>query len=358
MIYIIVFIVSLFFLFISLYSKNVIMKNFMLLSGIRDYSMCVDTDVYIRPLFYHALKSNNVIEYIFNNQMMTDYLYLTTTFFVSKIFKNMFFIFCINELLTIVPIYIALKNTFDDKKKIIFGMFLFFMVMYNPSFNMTRQSIALSFEILSLSYLMNKKYNKMILNSLIAFGYHWSACIIVPIIFLKLFIKDNDLKLSKKLILMLIVFLLFILIVFFPKVIHLLNYSGLLNNKLVSFTSKYTLSHIEMNNTADTLFFVTIFILLLVFKKILKQNNQNYTFFYYLLLYGIIFIQIGSIIKYAHRISYYLIYPVLFLELPNLFKTKNKYTYIDLIFILMFNFYWYFWTVIANYHHTFPFVFR
>lgn len=332
-----------------------------ILAGLRDLSLGVDINVYIYPLLRQAIDTNDFVTFVFNNQMMNDYMYLAFTFFIAKIFKSIFWMFFAIQLLVIFPVYKALKITYSNNKQMLFGFLLIFLVLYNPSYNMARQSIALAFEILAFAYLNSGNKKKFYIYALVSLSFHWSGIIIVLIYLLyKLINTIRISKNTKSIIKLVIIVVSIVIVILSPKLLQFLEYFGVSQSK-INGQYGYILSEIEGNTTADTLFCIGIYILITIFKKYLIKDDEQkrkYDFYKYLLFLGIIALQMGNFILYAHRIAYYFIYPVFFLEIPKLFNnSKNKITYCDFLLILMFCFYWYFWTIIANYHDTFPYQF-
>lgn len=332
-----------------------------MLAGLRDISLGVDANIYIYPLLKQAIDTNDFVTFVFNNQMMNDYIYLAMTFFIAKIFKNIFWMFFMIQLLVILPVYKAIKITYTNNKQVLFGVLLIFLVLYNPAYNMARQSIALAFAILAFAYLDNKNEKKFYIFTIVALLFHWSAIIILLIYLLYKLINNKGISRNTKFVIKFAIIVVSIVIVILsPNLLQFLKYFGASQSKIEAQTG-YILSKIEGNTTADTLFCIGIYILITIFRKYLIKDDEEkkkYDFYKYLLILGIITLQLGNFILYAHRIAYYFIYPVFFLEIPRLFSnSKNKITYCDFILILMFCFYWYFWTIIANYHDTFPYQF-
>ncbi len=369
MIYVITFSISLILILLSFKCKNnKILVKLMeciaivlpcILAGLRDISLGTDVKVYIYPLLIQAENSNDFITFVFNNQMLNDYMYLTITFIIAKTFKSIFWMFFSIQLLVILPVYKALKLTYSNNKQLLFGFLLIFLVLYNPAYNMARQSIALAFEILALAYLNNKNKRKFYFFTFVSILIHWSGVFILLIYLLYRLINNERIsKSTKKVMKLFIIAVSIIVVILSPR---LLQFLGGISQSKIEGRSEYILSKIEGNTTADTLFCIGAYILITIFRRYLikgDEQNKQYDFYKYLLLLGIITLQLGNLILYAHRIAYYFIYPVFFLEIPRMFNnSKDKVTYCDIILILMFCFYWYFWTIIANYHDTFPYQF-
>lgn len=367
MIYIIIFTFSLLFLKLSLKCKKMkVLSNLLLiisifipcwLAGARDYTVGKDINIYIYPLFLKA-KNSSFIEFVFNNSMMNDYLYLALTFVICKIFNSMFALFFVIQLIIIISIYKTLKMNCSKDSQILVGMLIMYSILYNTSFNMTRQSISLAISILSLSYLINQKRSKFWKLAIITFLFHWSGIVLSIIYFIYKTITSQKLNSRKKFIIKTTILLMTIIIIFIlPNLLGLLKYVGVSQEKISSYSGEYVNSSFDSGATFDTIFFILIYILFFIFKKNLKHGNYN--FFSYLLLMGLVVMQFGGYIRFGYRLSYYFIYPILFIELPKLIDFDNSkpiFLY-KILIITIFCFYWYYWNILLDYHETIPYLF-
>ncbi len=372
MIYIIVFAVSLILMKLSfISSKKFKTLSFILLalsfiipcilSGLRSYDIGTDVKVYIVPLFNRSLISSNFLSLVKNTPEIKDYLYLFLTYISAKTFKNVFFVFFFITLVTIIPTYKALKLNLKNENQILFGMLVFYTVLYNASFNMCRQSIALSFSFLAISYLIRNEEKKFFIISIITILFHWSGTILFVIYVLHKITSSKKLQPNSKFLFQSIFILMITFMIFFlPKILPLLKVFGFSDHKIISYSVGYLLSSRSTSNTADTCFFIIIYLLLAFNSKYLKEKNGNYNFFKFLALAGIFILQFGTYISFAFRASYYFLYPPIFLEIPKLIGVNKKkgISLYSLLLISMFCFYWFFWVIIANYHDTYPYIFR
>lgn len=337
------------------------------LASVRDYSMGTDVNIYIAPLYNQALEYNNFFTYVQNiNSSIRDYLYLLNTFICAKIEKNNIgLLFFMNELLVILPLYISLimENRDNNKYNRIFGIFLFYMFWYNGTFNMARQSIALSFFILCIVCLRNKKTKTGIILFLIATQFHHSAWIgILPIIMYRILSSNKISKKNKRTTEIIIFLFVFIVFLFYKPILRIVSKIGIASEKIENVLSEGISTKI---NTSNTLFFTYLFIILAINKNILKnKDKEGYEFFIFSSLLFIFILQFGTIIKFSERMGYYLIYPAIFIEIPKLTispingKTSKEMLINTLILISLFLFYWFYWIIFLGYHATYPFKFR
>lgn len=368
MIYILIFFLSLIFLFFGESVKNGILKKILLIisfslpcivAGLRDYSIGGDVNLYIYPLYLNA-KGSSFINFIFNNPYMKDYLYLIITYISSNVFNSMFSLLFIIDFLVIIPIYRALKVTYNKKSQIIIGMFILYSVLYNASFNMARQSIALSMSVLAIAFLEKNNRKLFLLISLLAIMFHWSSVFLIFIYLLYRIIKSDRLSAQKKIVFEMEILIGALGLIFIiPNLSNILYLIGMGDFKITKFLNEFKTDHFTSNSTADTLFFLGIIFVMLYYKHLFKKNDNCYNFNIFMMILGLIVMQFGSFIKFGFRLSFIFLYPPLFLSVPKIFhinRTKKIFIYDCLIFA-MFAFYWFFWVIIANYHSTYPYVF-
>lgn len=372
MIYILVFTLSLLcFKWAQYFNKNQNKKFFYffsvlgiiipcLLAAVRDLSMGTDTDTYVKRIFEQAIVDNNLFTFVQHpNSAVKDFLYLFTSFICARFTKNISVLLFVNELLVILPLYIALVKSNKKSGSIVFGMFIFFMFFYNQSFNLTRQSIAISFSILAIHYLNEKKDLKFIFLSIIACLYH-STALILLLIYVLYKIEDKFKKYPIKISYFnrILSILMVGIIIFFPSFVSILIKIGIAPGKLTHFLNSYSLG-LNINWT-NTLFY--LFIALIINVNKLKNKISNFKFYKFGSILCLLILQFGARIKFAERIGYYLFYPIIFLTLPKLVvdeeNTITKNSLINTILIsIVFIIYWFFWIIIQRYHETYPFVF-
>ena len=158
MIYIIVFVFSLAILRFSFIFKNKAIRFVLrviallipcVLASLRSPRMTIDTAVYIEPLFRQA-KMQSFTQFIFNNTITHDVGYLLVTYLVSQLSKNVAGMFFAISALVIIPAYLAIKKRYKTPGAIVVGMMILYVLLYNASFNMARQSISLSLGALAI----------------------------------------------------------------------------------------------------------------------------------------------------------------------------------------------------------------
>lgn len=379
MIYVFVFIVSLFFFKIALKFKNKQKYLFILfsglglfvpsfLAGIRDISMGTDVKVYILPLFIGAGNYSSFSQFVLYKQSsISDILYLLLTYVCRLISNDYFLLFFMITFISMIIIYIALLIDNNNKEQtnqksnsnIMLGLIIYFLFMYNSTFNMARQSIAIAFVILAFALLRKRKkilcYILIIISSL----FHNTSLAIIPFILLYNYIRDKgELYKKNNLLEIVCIVLTILLVIFTPIILDNLSNIGFLSNALKFYT---TWGNIHEFNFSNTLFYIVIFLIVDTCSERLKKSINDYNFYRLISILSIILLQLGAAVKFMDRITFYIFYPLIFLIIPKLSFNKymNKKEFVLSLFIyFLFVAYWIYWIVFLGYHGTYPFVFR
>ena len=379
MIYVLIFIVSLLFFKIALKFRNKHKLLFIIfsglglivpsiLAGIRDISMGTDVKVYILPLFLGAGSFDSFFKFVLYKQSsISDLLYLLLTYICRIISTDYFLLFFMITFLSMITIYIALlidnnveKQT--EKKSdsnILLGMLIYFLFMYNSTFNMARQSIAIAFIILGFSFLRNNRKKSCYISILIASMFHNTSLITIPFIFMYNYIQKKGELYKKNNAFEIVVILLTILVVLFsPVLLKNLSNISFFNNLTKFYT---TWGNIHEFNLSNTLFYLTIFLIITISSERLKKSINDFYFYRLISILSIILIQLGVVVKFMDRITFYIFYPLIFLVMSKLsFResmTKKDF-FLSIFVYVLFIVYWIYWIIYLGYHGTYPFVFR
>jgi hypothetical protein len=377
--YIITFILSLLLIYLSLKFKNKMNKIanvFLLVLGIilpcilasfRDISIGTDTNLYVRQFFEVSQNSSNIFNYFYNIKIIfgnTDYLYLLIEFISGNLFHSFQLLLFLCELLVILPIYKSITLVSKKNYDIIFGMFIFYMYIYNMTLNLSRQSISLAFLTLSIAYILKKKNKNDLIKSaislIIAIFFHKTAAIGILIYFIYLLFYSKTISKKTAAILKIALILFALLFVFnIEPILRFLTNSGIFKHAIEYwYLYKYDNVNIKFATTLWALF-------LLACLSISKNKNIKieYSFYKYLLIIDLILIQSGMFLNYIDRIALYFEIPVVFNYFPSLadFYIKNKSNRKTILFIsiiVIFIIYWIIWFVIFNNNSTVPYLFK
>ena len=194
MTYIICFIISLLFFRLSEISKKSSSFFFAcvaiiipcLLAAFRADTIGTDVKTYLIPMFNLARDSHSIAEF-FSGSWMQLYTprnvnsieigFSLLVYIVTKLFSNLYVLQFFIQLLSILPVYVALTKLSDvlKRKVIVTGMLVYFSMCYNYSLNLMRQYIAIGFLILAFSYLIAENRRKFLLFEFIALIFHYAA---------------------------------------------------------------------------------------------------------------------------------------------------------------------------------------
>ena len=109
----------------------------------------------------------------------------------------------------------------------------------------------------------------------------------------------------------------------------------------------------------DNFMYLYVFVIIYIGKNVIELSNINYLFYKTLSIISIIFLQIGMIIPYAERFSFYFIYPIIINILPIALERKalKENVIIKILTIFIFLGYWILIFCILRVHNTVPYIF-
>lgn len=336
-----------------------------IIAGLRNNSIGSDTDFYILGLFEQVSSFSSPINYIkemSNFWQINDLVYLMVTFIVGKCFNNFNMLLFIMELLIVLPVYKSIEKYSVKDTNIIYGMLLFYLFWYNVTFNMLRQSLALAFSLLGIAYMDKKKYKLSILFSLICIGFHKSG--ILTLFIIALMYIFNHLKINnrqKKKLSKFIIILSICSVATFILSIPIANHFNLF--KIPIFEKIHFIEYIKNYkfdfSFIDNFMYLYVFVIIYIGKNVIELSNINYLFYKTLSIISIIFLQIGMIIPYAERFSFYFIYPIIINILPIALERKalKENVIIKILTIFIFLGYWILIFCILRVHNTVPYIF-
>lgn len=366
-IYLIIFLFSILFINLGYYSngnkKNIIGKFFIilgllipcLLASLRAPTVGSDTSGYITGLYKLVSKSNSFFDYCSLGYAwygLKDYAYLFITYISAKVFSSFKVLLFLIELLIIVPIYKSLDISKTNKNDVLIGMSVFYLFMYNVTYNMARQSIAIAFSILGLTYVIKNKKISSLICLIFACLFHETAIMTVFVYFAYYFINSKIKKTTKQVFLLLIYIVSLVLVFGYKYIIYFLYSSGIYKHGILYI---YIFSKLDFS-FMDTFLYIFMLVIIVLNKKVLIQKGINYNFYIFLAIESLIILQLGAFIQYMERVSFYLFYPLLIggiSKINSLDDKISKNTFILLIFLLI---YWFFIFSFLKIHNTIPYV--
>lgn len=147
-----------------------------LIAGLRDFTVGSDTDLYVVPIF-NGIASNgqNLMEFLDSYPGM-EWGYLFLTFIVSRLTDQPVFLLLCIHILIILPLYMTAMK-WREYLSPVFFMFIFYMIFFQESLSIARQSIALSLSLQAFTFFMEDKYIKYVVYTFIALLFHQTAVI-------------------------------------------------------------------------------------------------------------------------------------------------------------------------------------
>ncbi len=321
-IYLIVFVVSVFLFFLSERINNKFLKWLAVtlgiliptvLAGLRDRTIGSDTRGYGSVFYKWAAASSSFSQYTAKVHSMgdlTDYGFHMLYFISSRFFADYHMGLFLASLITTTFFYLAykrLKKLFDIP--IWCGMLIYYLSMYNTTLNMIRQSIAVSIVFFAFSFMLEKRYGWYIIWNLIAMLFHTSAAVGF-MGFIAFIILGNDSSSIKK--------NLFRLSCLFVPFVAILINAQMIVTKLVKvglFRSNY-LNYLSgaLYSRQDNGFHLTAFILPAIFLlcdlflfKYTSRIIRCSIFLDFMVFFSLILSFTTMVSVFAYRIAYYYI---------------------------------------------------
>ncbi len=156
-----------------------------LIAGLRDSTVGSDMELYIVPIF-NGIASNgqNLMEFI-DSYPDIEIGYLFVNYVIAQLTDQPFFLLLCIHILIIIPLYITAMKWRDRLSPVLF-MFIFYMIFFQESLSIVRQSIALSFSMLAFTFFMEKKNIRCFLYMIVAFLFHQTAIVALsfPLVYL------------------------------------------------------------------------------------------------------------------------------------------------------------------------------
>ena len=325
MIYIYVFLASVFFAWLAERSKDkgvIVLCSVIsilipsLLGGLRAHGIGVDTTGYGRADALSALNAPNLTYFMENNRCEPGYQVLV--YVVMKIFGHENWCYFFYQLITISCVYIG---CWKHKKitSIAFSMFIFFMMFYNNSFSIMRQSIAAAIIFMGFDNVEQKKYMKFALYVVIATMFHKSAISALVLLAGTYCVISSSINISFKILFNFgtIFFLVLFRIIMLFISRQLSAYTGYL-------LTDHTLDVINGGLRFSAMYTGAILMLILYHNGALKTLERNKVNFHlYNDIFIIVYINAVNILPYRTMLYQMFVSIFSFSALPSYVKEKN-----------------------------------
>ena len=349
-------------IYLGIYLDYIAIFSLCLLAGFRAETIGTDTAGYIQPMIKGAISSGNVKDFLKYSWMggyliknISDYEigYSLVVYLLSTIFKSIVVTQTILELLVVIPIYYALRKKEDVP--IWFGMPVFMLQFFNGSMNLNRQSIAMSFMLLSVTCWMSGEKKKCVLFLICSVLFHTSGLLGVINISLYEYVgknRENSFESSNK-----DTYYRNMIIAIFVGVATLISIKYVINIMTILGFGNYV-GYIkgDIHFMPNQIINILPPIIILVFSKINFQSHKNeWAFYIVMMIYTIIAGQFASVYPNSGRIRlYFMIFVIFAYPLACKYSSRKKILSLAMIAYLMF--YWWFYYVLQGTDHTVPYV--
>jgi hypothetical protein len=373
-IYLVAFTISTFLIYVSERPKKSVNKKitkFLLalgllipaiLAGIRDSSIGTDVEVYAIFYYQQAINSSNFYDYlnVYSGASLSEVGYYLVTYVVAQIFDDYHWGLFFYQLLTVGFIYLGFKKL---KKRfatpIWLGMLIYYLMLFNYSLNLIRQSIAIAICFYAVTYIFEDRYKRFILFLIIAILFHTSAIIgvfFIPMyMLLKYNTKRNILLSILKYSLFLVAFV--IILISAQSVVERLVDYGILKSGYLNYFlgGTYAIGHsISMVEVIPQIIFIGLIIF--NFRRLEKRSMQP---LFFLINSGLLLVAYCTVLitTYVSRIGFFFI-PLEAVGLANMqyCYTRNTRVYANGIIIILLLLYWYMTFAVYGTGETVPYV--
>lgn len=158
-----------------------------ILAGCRDYSIGTDVLIYGNRWFrYAATSQGNFLEFIkWAVASSIGAIYACVNYFVAMFTENAHWFYFFLSMLTNSLVYKAVKDN-DDLIDVPFAMLTYYLLFYNQSLNLLRQSLAVAFGVCAFTYIRKQRKLSFLICAMLAIFTHSSAIVViaVPIIYI------------------------------------------------------------------------------------------------------------------------------------------------------------------------------
>jgi len=305
-----------------------------LLATMRADTVGVDVHVYVTPTYEHAKSANDISQFIMFNKsdLMTkdlEFGFIFISYLAANFFGGLWGLFFVYQLIMMLCIYYSivefsklnlLHSESDCSIKIWHGMYVYYMLFYNVSLMMIRQSLACSLVLLGVILFVNKKNIKSIICIVLAISFHSTALIAIPMIAMYILLKEKGQIIQK-------------IILFIGVIVFILGGQGywiVLNilNNFITIPGRY-MSYAYMFLQGNDInlawvYMITISVIT-VYRLYQKYKTLINRYMLFLTFWSVFLFPLSIASANAGRIEYYFMY-FLVLSIPMMTKAfKNVY---------------------------------
>lgn len=334
-----------------------------LLAGLRDYSIGIDTMGYLTKDRYWAgaISASSLFDYLkfYFPLGYGDPLFALLVGSIAQFTGSFRLFLFVCHTIIITFFYIG---TFRHRKMVnpAFILLIFYLFFYNQSFNIMRQYMAMSIIFAFLIDIQNKKYWRYIVAVIVAMLFHSTAVLGFAPLLLYIFInyKNDKLKITTKLsssqkeIIISCILLLGVLL--FSPLIKLMIKIGVLNERFMFYITSNTITPAIIVSGIVVIGLLGVF----CFRKQIKQKYEQSNFYIMCSIVYLILLQLTFFVAYGRRIAQYFAFADLITWglIANAPKDKKTKLFLNIGLILVALLYWLYVYFLRNSSKTIPYV--
>lgn len=160
-------------------------------AGCRDFTIGTDTNSYVRRLFVAALSARDISQFFSDQIGQYEPGYLLLTFASAHVSDDMHLLLFVVEAIILSTMMVAIVKASNGNG--LGAAFCAYLILhYNESLNIVRQSLAVAFVMLAVSYLLKRQYARYALSILVATSFHSSGIIGLVFLIIQLLVGRSD----------------------------------------------------------------------------------------------------------------------------------------------------------------------
>lgn len=255
---------------------------------------------------------NNSLSQIWRQYEFGDSLGLDIITLITKTLGSQFLFFAITSALCFVPAFLYLYNEWNDEKHILgLAVFVTGFTLFFTGFSAIKQGIAISFCLYSLTYVCRRNPVKFLLFVGIAFLFHSSAIVYLPVYFCWGY--KEKISIGKKIC---IIGSAIFFVAFFAEILSIFG-----GDRFEDYGTQILI-------TNNYLFYLMLFwlIIFLIFRKKLVATDKRNELLIILYMISVVLMLLGFRNAFAKRISYYfdVVQIMLFPQLVFIFTRRSR----------------------------------
>lgn len=324
------------------------------LAGMRDFSIGTDISVY-GNYWFNLTNEVSFFKYI-KWALSSDIgiLYAMLNYVVSIFTDDVHWFYFFLSLITNTFIYIAVSG-YKNKLSVPFAMYIYYILFFNSSLNILRQSVAIAVLLLAYRYLSENNYSKFLIFLVIASMFHTTALLMIVLIPI---FKISNWK-NKQICTIILFTITLVIMLGYSKILELLMDLGFLGERYFGYLNK----NAGGGRIIRTCLYSVIFIFIIIsYNSLTNYGKRNsglvncslLSFVFTILL----FLGNNQIIRIAYYfdITLVLILPMISQKIVILMDSGKRIKLVYHIIGIVLLIYWLLTIVIQNNGQTYPYV--